>query len=115
MQIEWTTIKNSCPEESKIKEFKTTLFWVQTNNFFKQAYKEKKKKKYKEKRDKKNRPRLAPQMLIKSKKRKRKTAIVISVKSCAIIITKKATMQIFTPNQKTSVGFDNLCANDWWW
>lgn len=45
MQAQEITAKDSRLEESKVKEVKTSLFWVKTDDFFKQARKKKKKEK----------------------------------------------------------------------
>lgn len=55
---------------------------------------------------------LAPLILLRSKKKKRRTEIRMSVKSNIITVTKKAIIQISAPSQNNSVDLGNLRACD---
>ena len=51
-------------------------------------------------------------MLSKTQKIRKKIGIVMLVKSYIITATKKATMQISAPRQKTNIDLSNLYTND---
>lgn len=61
----------------------------------------------------KNKVLLVLSVLLKFKKRKKRTAIVMLIKSYATTVTKKATMQTFAPSQKTSIDVNNFYTNDY--
>ena len=46
--------------------------------------------------------------------RKRRRSVTL-MKSRVLIMIRKATLLATASSQKTSIGFGNLCAGNWWW
>lgn len=88
------TAKNFCFDVLKAKKIKLT----KANKLFKQAYKKIKRRGIMKSGIRKNRPWLILPILLKFIKRKRKTAIVISIKLHTIMAIKKITLQIPIPS-----------------
>ena len=55
---------------------------------------------------------LIPLLLLRFKKRRKKTEILILMKSHIITIIKKDIIQILALNKKTSISLGNLCTNN---
>lgn len=86
-----TTTKNSYSNESKRQEIKPT----EVAKLFKQVCKKEKKRKNTMKSGiRMNKPQLILLILLKSIKRRKKTAFIMSIKSHAIAATRRAIMQI---------------------
>ena len=113
MQIQGTAVKDSSrPEEPKTKDPKLVL---PCDNPAEPAKKEDKQKRFKRWqkriRESKETPAIDDNTVDTTKKKKSVTLLRSHV-STAI---RKATMPAIAPSQKTSVGFGNLRAGDWWW
>ena len=115
MQTQRITAKDSsCPEKSKAKETKFVCAnTVEPLEQDKKDNKDQRDKKWKKgKKGNGVTPRPLATISLTPQKRRKRTKIVISMESRIITETKKATLQIPAPSQKTSIGLGNFCIGD---